>query len=336
MSLDLVPATSATVTAECGAPAAGGCATVALDALLPADSPRVDGENPEHVRALAQLERALPPILVHRATMRVVDGMHRLRAARLRGDESIEAEFFEGGEEDVFALAVRLNVDSGLPLSQADRTAATTRILRAHLTWSDRRIGAITGLAASTVAAIRRRSTGGSEQSNARVGRDGRVRPLRAADGRRRAGQIIAADPGASLREIAGRAGIAPATAKDVRDRIRQGLDPVPTRCHTPKERLPATAARRPVERDIPRAPASVAAALGPLLPNMRKDPSLRTDAGRLLLQMLSLHSIGDEAKWRRLAQSVPGHRTAVLVQAARRCADHWLRFANELETRRM
>ncbi|MEU4928256.1 hypothetical protein AB0G54_17345 [Streptomyces yokosukanensis] len=78
------------------------------------------------------------------------------------------------------------------------------------------------------------------------------------------------------------------------------------------------------------------AAAIGLLLPNMRKDPSLRTDAGRMLLQMLSAHSIGDEAKWIRLARSVPGHRADMLAQAARRCADHWLRFANELETRRM
>ncbi|MEV0414684.1 hypothetical protein AB0I68_28705 [Streptomyces sp. NPDC050448] len=51
---------------------------------------------------------------------------------------------------------------------------------------------------------------------------------------------------------------------------------------------------------------------------------------------MLSFHSIGDEAKWLRLARSVPGHRAETLAQAARRCADHWLRFADELETRRM
>ncbi|MFB7115610.1 hypothetical protein [Streptomyces sp. NPDC056190] len=55
-----------------------------------------------------------------------------------------------------------------------------------------------------------------------------------------------------------------------------------------------------------------------------------------MLLQMLSVHSIGDGAKWLRLARSLPGDRADVLAQAARRCADHWLRFANELENRQM
>lgn len=68
----------------------------------------------------------------------------------------------------------------------------------------------------------------------------------------------------------------------------------------------------------------------------MRKDPSLRTDAGRTLLQLLSAHSIGDDAQWDLWMRGVPEHRKDMLAQAARRCADRWLRFANELETRRM
>jgi hypothetical protein len=35
----------------------------------------------------------LPPILVHRATNRIIDGMHRLEAAKLRGDETISVRF---------------------------------------------------------------------------------------------------------------------------------------------------------------------------------------------------------------------------------------------------
>ncbi|MFE9096514.1 ParB/RepB/Spo0J family partition protein [Streptomyces sp. NPDC007264] len=309
-------------------------ATVALGALLDSDSPRVDGVNEDHVRALAELDSPLPPILVHRATMRIVDGVHRLRAARLRGDTEIEVEFYDGAQEDAFALAVRLNVTHGLPLSQADRTAAATRILAARPYWSDRRIAATTGLAASTIAAVRRRSTDRNTQSNtARMGRDGRVRPLHAAEGRLRASQVIAAHPDASLREIAARAGIATATAKDVRDRIRQGQDPVPGRARAAAGEQEAAPA--PARRPGGRAPARTsAAAIGLMLPNLRKDPSLRTEAGRLLLQMLSLHAIGDEAKWRRLAQCVPAHRSHTLAQAARRCADHWLRLAHELEMR--
>ncbi|MEV4443705.1 ParB/RepB/Spo0J family partition protein, partial [Streptomyces sp. NPDC049577] len=94
-----------------------------LTALLPADSPRLDGEDPQHVRELAGTRLPLPPIVVHRSTMRVVDGMHRLRAARLRGDESIAARYFEGTAEDAFVHAVRLNTLQGLPLTPADRAA---------------------------------------------------------------------------------------------------------------------------------------------------------------------------------------------------------------------
>ncbi|MCL6736845.1 ParB/RepB/Spo0J family partition protein [Streptomyces neyagawaensis] len=311
---------------------------VDVDALRASDSPRLGGENRDHVRTLAEQEEPLPPILVHHPTMRVIDGMHRLAAARLRGATTIEVEYFDGDEDEVFALSVELNIAHGLPLSQADRAAAAERILTTHPYWSDRRIASNAGLAPSTVAAIRRRSTSRTDQLNApRVGRDGRVRPLQATEGRLRASQVIAANPTASLREIAERAGIATATAKDVRDRIRRGQDPVPQ----------APPARRVAARDEPGRGAGQAAggargtahlsaaAIGLILPNICKDPSLRTEAGRMLLQMLSVHSIGDEAKWQRLARSVPGHRAPVLAQAARRCADHWLRLANELEMRR-
>ncbi|MFI6093677.1 hypothetical protein [Streptomyces sp. NPDC051218] len=309
----------------------GQRATVAIGTLLPSDSPRVNGEVNDHVKLLAELDAPLPPILVHRPTMRVIDGMHRLRGAELRGEKDVEVEFFDGEPEEAFALAVRLNVSHGLPLTLADRTAAATRIVAARPQWSDRRIAANTGLAASTVSAIRRRSTTQGEQSNTRMGRDGRVRPLHAAEGRQRASQIIAAHPDASLREIAQRAGIATATAKDVRDRIRLGQDPVAPKPRTPSAVAQSTASRPAAGRAATR---TSAAAISLMLPNMSKDPSLRTEAGRTLLHLLSLHAIGDEAKWSRLAQSVPVHRAGMLAQAARRCAEHWLRLAHELEMR--
>ena len=304
-----------------------------VDSLLDADSPRIDGENGARVQMLAELDSPLPPILVHRDTMRVIDGMHRLKAARLRGDTTIDVEFFEGEDAGRPSPWRWLNIVHGLPLSQADRTAAAKRILRARPYWSDRRIATNAGLAATTVASIRAPLDRQSQQLNARVGRDGRVRPLQATEGRLRASQVIAANPEASLRAIAEQAGIATATAKDVRDRMRQGQDPLFSKGQSAKAgfgraRSTPAAGRRTATR-------TPAAAIRLLLPNMGKDPSLRTEAGRMLLQMLSVHSIGDEAKWLRLARSVPGHRADVLAQAARRCADHWLRLANELETRR-
>src|SRR5258708_1297393 len=108
---------------------------VAIDALRPADSPRLTGENLEHTQVLAQLDAVLPPILVHRPTMRVIDGMHRFRAAVLNGQTTIEARFFDGPEELVFAIGVIANKAHGLPLSMTEREVAACRILASHGHW---------------------------------------------------------------------------------------------------------------------------------------------------------------------------------------------------------
>src|SRR5436190_22914423 len=104
--------------------ASGACRRIPIGSLLPADSPRLEGERIDHVRALADATVDLPPILVHRPSMRVIDGMHRLRAAQLRGEETVEVQFFDGGEDLVFVAAVQANISHGLPLSLADRQAA--------------------------------------------------------------------------------------------------------------------------------------------------------------------------------------------------------------------
>ncbi|MFF2409986.1 ParB N-terminal domain-containing protein [Streptomyces sp. NPDC058092] len=153
--------------------------SVRLDSLKPADSSSIDGEQHWHISKLSH-QIGLPPITVHRQSMRIIDGMHRIRAAELRGKECIAARFFDGSGEDAFVIAVKLNSDHGLPLSPTDRSAAALRIIESHPQWSDRPIAAGTGPAATTVAALRRRaSRGRCVQLSKRVGRDGRSRPLR-------------------------------------------------------------------------------------------------------------------------------------------------------------
>lgn len=204
--------------------------SVVIDSLLPAQSPRLAGEDEEHARRLAETEAALPPILVHRSTMRVIDGMHRLRAARYNGREKIDVRFFDGSEDEAFIQGVEENIAHGLPLSLADRKAAAERIMKLRPELSDRAIASRTGLAAKTVSTIRRRSSEHLPQSNVRVGADGRLRPLSGSEGRRRASEMIAARPDASLREIAKAAGVSVGTAHDVRGRMHRGEDPVPAR----------------------------------------------------------------------------------------------------------
>src|ERR1039458_3555414 len=202
---------------------------VTIESLVVSDTPRLSGESLEHVQTLAATQSRLPPIIVHRPTMRVIDGMHRIRAAKLKGQDSITAQFFEGSEADAFVLAVKANVSHGLPLPMADRKAAVARIIESHPHWVDRMIAQVTGLAARTVAEIRRRSEEPST-AEARLGRDGRFRPVNASVGRVVASELFISNPQLSLRQVARQAGISPETARDVRNRLRKGESPVPGR----------------------------------------------------------------------------------------------------------
>jgi ParB-like chromosome segregation protein Spo0J len=152
---------------------------VAISALGPADSPRLSGEDLNHVHLLAQSGATLPPILVHRPTMRVIDGMHRLRAARLRGEPDIEVTYYDGDEAGAFIEAVRANTTHGLPLSLADRRAAALRILTANPELSDRSVAGLTGLSPKTVGAARRSAGAQLTGPAYRLGQDGRWRPSR-------------------------------------------------------------------------------------------------------------------------------------------------------------
>ncbi|MBO3747361.1 ParB N-terminal domain-containing protein [Streptosporangiaceae bacterium NEAU-GS5] len=311
--------------------AEGAGELVAIRSLLPADSPRLAGEDHSHAYVLAMVDAELPPIVVNRRTMRVVDGMHRLRAAWLRGEDMIEARFVDMGPEDAFLLAVRANIEHGLPLSPADREAAAIRVLSSHPAWSDRSIAAATGLSAKTVAGIRRRSTEDAPRLNIRVGKDGRVRPMNAAAGRRRAAMVIAARPEASLREVAEAAGISVATARDVRRRMSRGEDPVPPRQRSRELAEAGSTAGRPSE--APRGANSTVD-----WPHVRvkltKDPALRyARLGREFLRWMDAHATGAD-QWARLAEAVPGHWSETIAALARSCAEEWDRFAQELRRR--
>ncbi|MEO3755205.1 ParB/RepB/Spo0J family partition protein [Streptomyces sp. B6B3] len=306
--------------------------SVEISSLQPADSPRLEGENPQHVELLARVESRLPPILVDRVTMRVIDGMHRLRAAQLRGDTFIEARFYEGVAADEFVEAVRQNTRHGLPLSQQDRSAAAVRIMRSHPSWSDRRIASVAGLAPATVGTLRRSSDQIGHLNTRRVGRDGRSRPVDAAAGRERAERFLADHPEASVREVAAAAGIAPATAMDVRERLRQGLDPVPDSQR--RRNVPVGITRHRTGGNMPQRPTSGWQHTKSMVLRLRRDPALRlTEQGRALLRLLSVQA--DEQQWALLAEIVPAHRSELVARVARQCAAGWLSLADALEARR-
>ncbi|MFE3652083.1 ParB/RepB/Spo0J family partition protein [Streptomyces sp. NPDC059152] len=297
-------------------------------------SPRRAGLDIGHVRLLTESATASPPIVVQRGTLRVVDGVHRVRAAQRLGRDTIEARFFEGTDEDAFVLAVELNSSHGLPLSLGDRTAAANRILATHAAWSDRRIARVTGLSPTTVGSLRKRVTVQNGHLDTRMGSDGRVRPLDSASGRRVAGQVLTEQPELSLRQVAKLAGVAPSTVRDVRDRLLAGEDVVPQQrsCTQPAE-PPAKegpvkgrpAAARTAARDLD---------LQATLESLRNDPSIRLNqSGRELLRLLN-HSSVEQGSLERIVDHVPPHRASAVAELIRTNTQVWMAFAAALEQR--
>jgi hypothetical protein len=303
-------------------------AIVPVLSLRPGESPRLNGEDKAHIERLVDTSEALPPILVHRRTMTVIDGMHRFAAASLKGQQMIDVEFFDGTEADAFLRAVEANTTHGLPLSQADRRVAAARIVASHPHMSDRAIAVSTGLAARTVARIRHRSTEGLPQLNARVGRDGKLRPVSGIEGRRRAARLMTENPRASLREVARDAGVSPATARDVRLRLERGQEPVPARPNTASAGgLPQGPGRAAQRCKVPPDAAAV-------LEKLSRDPSLRhNEQGRRLLRLLQ-YNMAAQREWPELIAVMPPHCAGLVAQIAGQYAQMWQSFADDVDER--
>ncbi|MBK3643316.1 ParB N-terminal domain-containing protein [Streptomyces sp. MBT33] len=292
-------------------------------------SPRSAGENGEHVRVLAESQADLPPIVVQRGTNRVVDGVHRVRAARLRGQQAIQARWFDGDDASAFVLAVRLNVRHGLPLSLADRKAAGIRILCEQEGWSNRAIASAVGLSPKTIAALREAI--GRPGGQTRLGRDGRVRPVSTAAGRERAKQMLLREPASSLRAVSAVAGVSPGTVRDVRDQLHRE-----TRAVIPDQRrLPAA---RHAETGRAQATSSGQGKLDrttALLRSLRTDPSLRfNQSGRLLLSILAVAAIDPQAQ-EGLVLDLPDHCLDFVAELAQASVQAWQDLAARVSQRR-
>jgi transposase-like protein len=328
MSRKILPATES-VCIDDGVP------TVPLKALSVTDYPRLAGIDENHVNRLAEIEIPLPPILVHRQTMQVIDGMHRLRVAELKGRDRIAVEFFDGDGQEAFLLSIKRNVTHGLPLSLADRKAAAARILGWQREFSNRSIGVMTGLSDKTVAAIRNRSTSEIPRSNVRVGLDGRSRPLSTAEGRQQALRYVTRHPGASIREVARASGLSLSTAHQIVKQFRVGQDLPQQPWHLkgrdpaaepPPERADSAAGEVSSVRELP-----ADAPDGRLiLEKLIRDPSLRTERGREALRWLQANTIC-EAEWSAFVSAFPARWAPAVAQLAQFNATTWMAFAEEM-----
>jgi hypothetical protein len=298
---------------------------VPIASLKPADSPRLNGVSAGHAQALAETDGELPPILVQRRTMRVIDGMHRVDAARRRGEDKISARFFDGGDEDAFLVGVAANVKHGLPLSLADRRSAAARIIKLRPEASDRWVADLAGVAPKTVAAIRRQLPGAPGQLDRRIGRDGRLRPVSPAEGRRTASELLTAYPDSSLRQIANNAGISVNTARDVREKLRRGMDPV-------HRAAPSSgSSRRPAVGWNPAETVDDTA----VLERLQRDPAVRySQKGRMLLRWLRSQRLLTSSDWSDVVSAIPPHCSFDVVRLARGYSLTWAEFAEVVDQR--
>jgi ParB-like chromosome segregation protein Spo0J len=304
---------------------------------------RGSGTDPTHVRLLADAANSsdLPPILVQKSSSRIVDGMHRFAAAKLRGEKTIRTRLINCTDEDAFILAVKSNTLHGLPLSRTDRIFGAKRILTWHPDWSDRAVGMAAGLSAKTIAGLRRLSNDGVQQSGKRLGRDGKRRPVAGADGRRRAADYIAARPDASLRAIAREADVSLGTAQDVRARVQRGMDPITTgQQSSSAERSadPGSPADRQqsgngaVPRDVRRTTSQQN--WTEISAKLMNDPSLKySEGGRAFIRWMTLHA-ENTREWREFTDAVPAHWLKDISLIADSIRQEWCEFAEQLRRR--
>jgi ParB-like chromosome segregation protein Spo0J len=266
--------------------------------------PRRGGIRADHVKTLAELDGGWPPIVVSRTDHRVVDGIHRVAAAKALGHTMIVARLFDGSADDAYIAAIKYNVAHGLPLTLAERKEGAIHILRVQPSWSNRRIAAICGLSPVTLGTLRARLheaqsvVSNDSMGERRTGRDGRSRPVNTVAARRRVAEAIAQAPESSLRQISAQVGSSPETVRSVRAEMQS---------ETPQ--LDG--------RDW-----------------WRYDSALSSsDGGRQLVTWLARVNI-DTDVWARYLDSVPLSRIYDLAAEARRRASAWNAFADELEFR--
>jgi hypothetical protein len=301
-----------------------GWDTVAVKTLTAGYSPRRGGVSPAHVQRLMETGGDWPPLLVRRSALTVIDGAHRLAAARALGLATVAVVYFEGNDAEARIEAIRGNKSHGLPLTLPDRKQAAIDVIAQHPDWSDGRVAEICSLSPKTIASLRvtnapaEAGRPGRPESASRLGRDGRRHPVGPIPPRDRVAQALAEDPGASLRTIAKRVGVSPETVRTVRRKLgRAGLpgDRPPSQLPTiDPELLGTRPARQSWSRD--RALAST------------------TDGARFAA-WFDRYDVDESALWEH-PRAVPTSRTYEVTDEARRRARFWTDFADRVEGRQL
>lgn len=298
--------------------------TISIVAVHVGPSLRAAGIDPLHVAALAEVAAHWPPIVVNRTDLSVIDGHHRIAAARQLGLRELRVTWFDGSPEDAYLEFVRCNVGHGLPLTLAERRHAARQMLRCYAERSDRAIASVCGVSPTTVARLRKElgpvawPGDGTRDAKGRVGIDGRVRPLNGMALRARIARELAVRPEASLRAIAGTVGASPETVRSVRNELRTGGGAAKY----------ATAASSDAVSMLDVAPAE------PCVAQPGEDRAFTDrDGGQEFVDWFEATAVEKLDPWLHV-EAVPLSRVYEIADLARCRAEFWNRFAKALETR--
>jgi ParB-like chromosome segregation protein Spo0J len=277
--------------------------------LGPGFSPRSTPVSDTHVAMLMERAEEWPPIVLRRSDHALIDGHHRVEAARRLRLPVIGALFFEGTDHDCYVEAIDRNIRHGLPLSLRERKTAASRLLAERSDWSDRQVAVICGLSPTTVGGLRAgavflpvsgaNGSGATGASDRRLGKDGRSRPVDAPAVRRRIREVVQDNPSASVRAVARIVGASPETVRSVRLKMRSAE---------------SSSAEPFVCAEVPSAFQS-------------------TGPGRAFLAWFSKTEITPE-DLALYATSVPPERATEVIAEARRRATSWRDFADRIEAR--
>lgn len=114
-------------------------------------NPRQRGVDDEVVGLYAAIFRDVvwPPILVHRGSNRLLDGWHRVEAAKRASIYTLPVQWVDAQDEELFALAIKANLGHGVRLSREDRYKAIVRLMREG--WTPERIADVIGVGLKTI-----------------------------------------------------------------------------------------------------------------------------------------------------------------------------------------
>jgi hypothetical protein len=240
------------------------------------------------------------------------------------GHSKMIVRFFDGTHDEAYMEAVKANIAHGKPLTLVEREAAAKKILGMRSDWSDRLVGSFCGLSGKTVGRLRK-STEEIPQLMARIGRDGRQRPIDSRKLRHEIATALFEMPEAKPDEIAKTVSTSPTTVRDVRKRVERG-DPL-----VPSNQTKGSKARVPNRRveDVEGVDPGQADAL-----QWRKDRAiLSLPDGKEFANWL------DEASttlnhWQPILGLIPIGRIPQLIEYAKDRALEWTNVASSLEVR--